>query len=201
MDVFEAMDTCRAMRYLKPDPVPEEAIRKVIHAATRASNPGNSQPWSFVVIRDPAVKERIGGALRDAVQSTIDAMATTETAPVGQRMYAGVTHLLQTFEAIPVHILLCGRPNYPKARPSRATVPAALYPAGQNLVVAARALGLGTTFTTFHSAIEPTLRSELLLPEDLILGVLVAMGWPERSFGPVKRKPLDDVLHWDRWQG
>lgn len=199
MDVFEAMETCRAMRYLKPDPVPEELIRKLIHAATRASNPGNSQPWSFVVIRDPGVKSRIGQALREAMQPTIDQMAAAESTPSGRRMYAGVSHLLRTFEAIPVHILLCGEVVYPPARPARSTVPAALYPAGQNLVVAARALGLGTTLTTFHQSIEPTLRGELSLPEDLILGVMVAVGWPARSFGPVKRKPLDEVLHWDRW--
>jgi nitroreductase len=187
------------MRYLKPDPVPEDLIEKVIHAATRASNPGNSQPWSFIVIRDRGVKTRLAEALREAVSPVIDGMADAETAPVGQRMYAGVKHLLDTFEQIPVHILLGGHAIYPPQSPTKAMVPAALFPAGQNLTLAARALGLGTTLTTFHMSIEPVLRRELALPDDLVLGVMIAMGWPEREFGPVARKPLSEVLHWDRW--
>jgi nitroreductase len=201
MEVFEAMETCRAMRYLKPDPVPEELIRKVIHAATRASSPGNSQPWSFVVIRDAGVKSRVGAALRQALGPAIEGLArSARRRPVEERMYAGVKHLLAGFEAVPVYVLVCGRAVYPPERPSREMLSAALYPAGQNLIVAARALGLGTTFTTFHALVEPTLRAELALPNDLILGVMVAMGWPARRFGPVARKPLDEVLHWDRWQ-
>ena len=78
MEVFEAMETCGAMRYLEPDPVPEEALRKVLHAATRASNPGNSQGWDFVVLRDPQAKARIGQALREVMHPVIDAMSADE---------------------------------------------------------------------------------------------------------------------------
>ena len=200
MDVFEAMETCRAIRYLKPDPVPEELIRKVIHAATRASSPGNSQPWQFVVIRDPETKGRIGAALREAMQPVIEGMAEAESEPVARRMYDGVMHLLGSYESVPVHVLLCGKPSYPPQSPSREMLSAALYPAGQNLIVAARALGLGTTFTTFHIAVESVVREVLGLPDDVVLGVMVALGWPDRPFGPVKRKPTNDVIHWDRWR-
>jgi len=199
VDVFEAMETCRAMRYLKPDPVPDDLIRKLVHAATRASNPGNSQPWSFVVIRDAGVKGRIGAALREAMQPVIAGMARSETDENAKRMYTGALHLLESFERVPVHVLLCGRANYPPQAPSRAMLSAALYPAGQNLIVAARALGLGTTFTTFHLAAEAVIRECLGLPDDVHPGVMVAVGWPARPFGPVRRKPVDDVLHWDRW--
>ena len=101
MDVFEAMETCRAMRYLKPDPVPEEVIRKVVHAATRASNPGNSQGWDFVVLRDHGAKARIGSAIRALVRETIDSMEARESPGAAKRMYAGVGHLLDNFEAVP----------------------------------------------------------------------------------------------------
>jgi len=198
MDVFEAMETCRAMRYFKPDPIPEDAIRKVIHAATRASNPGNSQGWEFVVLRDAEGKARIGSALRETMHPIIDAMAADDPGD-RKNMYSGVKHLMDTFERVPVYVFVCGRVVYPPQSPMKEMVPAALYPASQNLIVAARALGIGTTFTTFHLTVEPVVREVLQLPEDLILGVMIAMGWPERSFGPVKRKPIDAVLHWDRW--
>lgn len=186
------------MRYLKPDPVPDDAIRKVVHAATRASNPGNSQGWDFVVLRDAGRKARIGEALRRVMHPIIDGMASEDS---GERrnMYAGVKHLLDTFERVPVYVLVCGRVVYPPQSPSKEMVPAALYPASQNLIVAARALGLGTTFTTFHTVVEPVVREELALPDDVLPGVMIAMGWPERPFGRLVRKPLDEVLHWDRW--
>lgn len=198
MDAFEAMETCRAMRHLKPDPVPEDAIRKVVHAATRASNPGNSQGWDFVILRDTDGKARIGSALREIMHPVIDGMAARDSG-ARANMYSGVKHLMDTFESVPVYVFVCGRVVYPPQSPQKELVPAALYPASQNLIVAARALGLGTTFTTFHTMVEPIVREVLALPDDLVLGVMIAMGWPERPFGPVKRKPLDDVLHWDRW--
>lgn len=199
MDVFEAMETCRAMRYLKPDPVPEDLIRKLIHAATRASNPGNSQGWEFVVLRDADTRARLAADLRAVMSPIIQDMATGETDAVNRRMYAGVGHLLEHFESVPVYVFVCGRAVYPPQSPSREMVSAAIYPAAQNLIVAARALGLGTTFTTFHTLIEPRVRELLALPEDVQLGVMIALGWPDRPFGPVKRKPVDEVLHWDRW--
>ncbi|MBW2231006.1 MAG: nitroreductase family protein [Deltaproteobacteria bacterium] len=199
MDTFEAMETCRAMRYLKPDPIPEDAIRKLIHAATRASNPGNSQGWDFVVLRDAHIKAKLGDAIRGVMSPIIDAMASAEQDPAGRRMYAGVKHLIEGFEAVPVYVFVCGRVVYPYENPIEEMVPAALYPAAQNLIVAARALGLGTTFTTFHTLIEPVVRDVLALPDEVRLGVMIAIGWPAREFGPVKRKPVDEVLHWDRW--
>lgn len=199
MDVFEAIETCGAMRYFKPDPVPEESIRKVLHAATRASNPGNSQGWDFVVVRDPEAKARIGSALREAMHPVLDAMADDDGTARGKRMYASVKHLIDAFDSIPVCIFVCGRVVYPPQNPMPELVPAALYPAAQNLIVAARALGLGTTFTTFHQVIEPLVREVLGIPPDVRLGVMVALGWPDRPFRPVRRKPLDEVVHWERW--
>ena len=201
MDVFEAMETCRAMRYLKPDPVDPTLVKKCVHAATRASNPGNSQGWDFVVLRDPAAKTRIGDALREKLAPVIAGMSEADADPVGQRMYAGVSYLLDHFDAVPVFVLVCGRVVYPPQAPQAEMVPAALYPAAQNLIVAARALGLGTTFTTFHVLVESTLREVLEIPDEVRLGVMIALGWPARAFGPVRRKPVDQVMHWDRWGG
>jgi nitroreductase len=197
MDVFEAMETARAMRYLKPDPVPEVLLRKLVYAATRASNPGNSQGWEFVVLRDRAVKERLGGVLEARMGPAIDAMpAANETE---RRTLRGARHLLAGFADVPAWIVIGGRLVYPPQQPSEQMLWSSVYPAGQNLVVAARSLGLGATFTTFHVAAEAEVREALSIPEEVRLGVMVGVGWPARSFGPVMRRPVEEILHWDRF--
>ncbi len=198
MDLFEAMETCRAIRYLKPDPVPEELIRKLVHAATRASNPGNSQGWEFVVLRDQEKKERIGKAIAQAMGPGIAAMDAGGDSVQG-RMLRGASHLVENFASVPVVILVCARNIYPPQAPNEMFVWSAVYPAAQNLIVAARSLGLGSTFTTFHFAAEPEFRETLGVPPDVLLGACIVVGYPDQSFGPVARKPIDDVLHWDQW--
>ena len=197
MDLFEAMESCRAIRYLKPDPVPDELVEKLVHGATRASNPGNSQGWEFVVLRDRATKERLGGVIRERLEPAVRSMP--DPTPVERRMLDGALHLLHHFADVPVWILVCGRRVYPPAAPSDDMVWSTVYPAAQNLILTARGLGLGTTFTTFHAAAEAEVRAELGIPDDVLIGVNVAVGWPERAFGPVARKPVSEVLHWDRW--
>jgi nitroreductase len=197
MDVLEAMETTRAIRYLKPDPVPRALIEKAIYAATRASSPGYSQGWDFVVVTDRATKARIGPVLRERMLPMVQAMP----APPGMvgRMLGGAQHLLRSFEDVPVWVFVCGRKVYPPGAGTEQMVHAALYPAAQNLIVAARSLGLGTTFTTFQLAAEAEMRAALQLPSDVSIGVCIALGYPDRPFGPVARKPVSEVLHWEKW--
>jgi nitroreductase len=197
MDAIEAMETCRAIRFLKPDPVPEKLIERVIYAATRASSPGNSQGWDFVVVRERGAKERIGPALRERMLAMVAREPSANA--VTARMLAGAQHLLQHFEDVPVWVLVCGRKVYPPGAATEQMVHAALYPAAQNLIVAARSLGLGTTFTTFQLAAQQEMRAALGIPDDVVIGVCVALGWPDRPFGPLARKPVDQVIHWERW--
>ena len=197
MNTIEAMETTRAIRYLKPDPIPRELVEKVIYAATRASSPGNSQGWDFVVVQDRATKARIGPALRERMRGLVRGMPSPDA--VAQRMLAGANHLLEHFEDVPVWIVVCGRKVYPPGAGTEQMVHAALYPAAQNLIVAARSLGLGTTFTTFQLAAEKEMRAALNLPGDVSIGVCVALGYPDRPFGPVKRKAVSDVIHWEKW--
>jgi nitroreductase len=197
MDVFEALETARAMRYLKPDPVPRALLEKLIWGATRASSPGNSQGWEFVVVEERAAKERLGAAVRERMGAGIRAMPAASG--VQRRMLAGAAHLLEHFAEVPAWIVVCGRKIYPPQAPSEAMVWSTVYPAGQNLIVTARALGLGATFTTFHLAAEREFRDVLGIPPDVLLGVSVAVGWPARPHGPVHRKPVAEVTHWGRW--
>ncbi len=197
MDTIEAMETCRAIRFLKPDPVPQALIERVLYAATRASSPGNSQGWDFLVIRERAAKAKIGPVLRERMLPMVARQPSSS--PVTGRMLAGANHLLNHFEDVPVWVLVCGRAIYPPGAGTEQMVHAALYPAAQNLIVAARSLGLGTTFTTFQLAAQKEMRAALGIPDDVHIGVCVALGWPDRPFGPVARKPLEQVVHWERW--
>jgi len=200
MDALEALTTTRAMRWLKPDPVPEALIRQVIHAATCASSPGNSQGWDFVVVRDAEQRKRIGDVVRAHVAPRLVPIPEADGADASrERMMRGAHHLAANFARAPVIVFVCGASIYPPASPIEAFVPAALYPAAQNLIVAARALGLGTVFTTFHMMCEGPLRQILELPATHRIAVTIPLGWPERRFGPVARKPVEQVIHWDRF--
>ncbi len=202
MDVFEAMETCRAIRYLKPDPVPDELIDKILFAATRASNPGNSQAWGFVVVRDEGKRKEIQQAIQKGVGGLISDTATAQNAdldPVSSRVMAGAVHLVQNLHLAPVHIVVGARMVYPPQNPTMEMVYSTVFTAAQNLIVAARALGLGSVFTTFTMQAQDEIKQILEVPEDVYLSNIIPIGWPDRNFGPLARKPMEEVVHRDRW--
>ncbi|MEL6891103.1 MAG: nitroreductase family protein [Actinomycetota bacterium] len=199
MDVFEAMSTCRAMRHLLPDPVDDALVEQVLTAATWAPSPGNSQGRDFVVVRDPTKKEAIGQAIETVMAPVVAAMDRPDR--THRLMLDGTAHLVGTLSTCPLLILVCGKAVYPYAAPRESFVWSSIYPAAQNLIVAARALGLGTVFTTFHGVVEPTIRETLSIPDDVHIGCLIPLGWPAREFGPVNRMPYEQVVHVDAWQG
>jgi nitroreductase/uncharacterized protein YciI len=199
LGVLEAMGSARAMRRLKPDPVPDELVEKLLWAATRASNPGNSQGWAFVVVRDAAQKRALRDAIAGGMREFLGSLPSAGSTPAERRMIEGATHLVQGLDRVPVLIAVCARNVYPPDAPNERYVWSAVYPASQNLCVAARALGLGTTFTTFQTVAEPEVRRILGIPDDVYIGTLIPVGWPERAFGPLRRKPLEPLIHRDRW--
>lgn len=198
MNVIEAMETCTAMRYFRAEAVPKADLEQLVYAATRASNPGNSQGWTFVVIDEPAVKEQIGAAVQ-AAMAPVFANKPAGMDGVAERMYAGAENLANNFASVPAWILGAARKVYPPHAPEDEFMYSTIYPAGQNMVVAARAMGIGACFTTFHRAAEGVIREVCAVPEDVHLCLLVAVGYPAREFQPVRRKPLREVLHWNRF--
>lgn len=200
MDVFEAMGTAMSMRWLKSDPVPDDVIDRLLWAATRASSPSNVQPWEFVVVRDPALRQKVGDAISEGLAG-LRARLDEElpTAPVERRMMSGVRHLAANLGQAPVIVFICGRNAYPPGAPQERMMYSAVFGAAQNLMVAARALELGAAYTTFHQSSEESLRQLLGLPDDVVICVTIPVGWPERRFGALSRKPLEEVVHWDRW--
>ncbi len=199
MDFFEVVDTCRAMRHLKPDPVAPELIDRVLLAATRAPSPGNSQAWDLVVVDDPAKKVPIAEAVRAAMADRVRAMPRPDRST--RLMLDGTARLIDALADAPVLIFVTGPVVYPPGRPDERFTWSALYPAAQNLILAARALGLGTTFTTLHGVAEPTVREVLAIPDDIRIAATIPLGWPEGRFGPVQRRPLAEVVHRNGWQG
>ena len=198
MNVIEAMETCTAMRYLKEDPVPRDVLTRLIHAATRASSPGNSQGWEFVIVDEADAKARIGEAVRAGMAPAF-AHKPQGLDGVQARMYAGAEHLATHFAKVPAWIVGCARKVYPPQAPSDVFMYSTIYPAAQNLIVAARSLDIGACFTTFHHAAGEVIRDVCRIPEDVHICVMVAIGYPERSFMPVRRKPVESVIHWNRF--
>lgn len=199
MDVFEAMGTCRAIRYLKPDPVPSELIDRVMWAATRAPSPGNSQGWDFIVVDDVDKKARIATAIRAVMAERVAAMARPDKTM--RLMLDGTAALIDTLGTAPVVIFVAGPVIYPPGAPREQFTWSALYPAAQNILVAARAQGLGTTFTTMHMTAESTVREVLEIPDRIKIAAMIPIGWPNANFGPVKRRPVEDFVHRNGWEG
>ena len=198
MDVFDAMGTCRAIRRFRPDPVDDALLERLVWAATRAPSPGNSQGWDFLLVTDVAVKRRlselVGGRMLAFGASAPPAGNARE-----QRMIEDAIHLATHLHEVPAIVFVCGAPAYPPQAPQLSFVWSAVYPATQNLLVAARALGLGTTLTTFHMTAEAEVREVLGIPPEVQIGAMIPVGWPAVPFGPVRRKPVSAVIHRDRW--
>jgi len=199
MDVFEVMGTCRAIRQLKPDPVPPEMIERLIWAGTRAPSPGTSQGWDFVVVDDAAARARIGGAVREAMAERVAAMPRPDRTT--RLMLDGTARLVDAFGQAPVLLLVAGGVIYPPQAPREIFTWSALYPAAQNVILAARALGLGATFTTLHHVADATIREVLAIPEHIRIAATIPIGWPDAKFGPVNRRPVADFVHHNRWEG
>jgi nitroreductase len=199
-DLFETIRTTRSMRRLKPDPVPDALIRQVLEAGTAAPSGGNMQTWRFLVITDPAMKQTIAGYYRRAWDEQVapryraGGPAPGMSAERFARMLAAAEHLAHHLHEAPVWIVPC----LTNRSPTR-TAGASIYPAVQNMLLAARALGLGATLTTLYLAFETECEAAMGLPPDVHSYALLPIGWPVGKFGPVRRTPLSEVVFKDRW--
>lgn len=199
-DLFEIMRTTRSMRRLKTDPVPDALIRKILEAGVSAPSGGNMQRWRFLVVKDPAVKREVGAYYTRAWNEIVGPRYRGgEPAPGTsrerfQRMLAAAEHLAAHIHEAPVWIVPCME----GAAPTR-TSGSSIYPAVQNMLLAARALGLGATLTTLYLNFEREAEAALGLPPDVHSYALLPIGYPLGRFGPVRRVPLEEVVYADRW--
>ena len=199
-DIYEIMQTQRAVRRWTAEPVPDEVIERIIRAATWAPSGSNMQPWGFLVIRDAAMRERIAEAIRESFKAFSGRLPDPDTIadPTQRRMIRGALNLFDNFAAAPVLIIPCLVAAQSPA-PDGLLAGSSIYPSIQNLMLAARAEGLGAVLTTPQDGIMDLLRSELGIPQEARPVAMIPMGWPDVNFGPVTRRPLDDFLHWERW--
>jgi nitroreductase len=200
LDLFEVMHSARAMRRLTTDPVPDELVDRLLDAAVCAPNGGNQQKWSFLVVRDPAIKAAVQPYYKAALEfAHAVAYASTPpgtTAAQHEHQFGEVTHLTEHFHEAPVWIVLCLEVGESGARPETG---ASIYPAAQNIILAARALGLGATLTTRHLRYATEVDAVFGLPPTVRSFAIIPIGWPAAPFGPVRRLPVSAVTHLDRW--
>ncbi|MBL6458039.1 nitroreductase family protein [Belnapia sp. T6] len=199
-DVFEIMHTTRAMRRLKPDPVPDALIAKILRAGASAANGGNTQRWRFLVVKNPEIKKAVQVWYKRAYDEVIGPRYAGSAPPPGTtaeryaRQHAAVEYLTEHFHEAPVWIVAC----IAEEKPTRWSG-ASIYPAVQNMLLAARALGLGATLTTRHLLFEKEAEAALGLPPGVHSYAILPIGYPMGRFGPVGRGPLRDITFLDRW--
>ncbi len=202
MEFFEVVHTQRSIRTFKPDPVPEEELWKMLDAAIRAPSGSNTQPWGFLVVRDDAKRQAIARAvLAEAGDLEERRQEALQLDPTRQRMRLASLAFRENVASAPVLIIPClVAPTSPTTDITSLHAGSSIYGAVQNMMLAARALGIGTVLTTFDMSIEDTIREEFGLPDDAQPVAVIPVGYPDgQRFGPTTRKPVETVTHWDGW--
>jgi nitroreductase len=203
MPLEEAMRTQRAIRRLKPDPVDDELILHLIELALKAPTGSNAQHWEFVVVKAPAVKAKLARLSRMAWAVYRDLakwiVARRADEPMAKTLKA-VQWQLDHFEEIPVIVVACLRGiALPWPAAVVATFYGSIFPSVQNLLLAARAAGLGATLVTLPLWSRFLVRRALGLPWRVVPCAVIPLGWPRGRYGPTTRRPVEDVVSLDRY--
>jgi nitroreductase len=195
MDVFEAIATTRAMRRLDPDrDVSDADVLTIVEAATKAATGGNSQPVRWMVVRDADKRRRLGDIYRECwVPVRQMYAAQPEMTDDTKRVLNSADHLGEHMGEAPVIILPCSKGERGQAESS-------VFPGVQNLFLAARALGLGTTLTTVHQFKEDDVRAVLDIPADVNTWAMIPVGYPTGTWREAKRRPVREITYWDTWR-
>jgi len=203
LPVLEALHSTPSRRYLAPDPIPDEVLWAILDAAIRGPSGGNSQPWGWVVVTDEQIKKQVATWYREnweaAYGSRRDQILAAQADPGGlsPRGFLGAEHLAHHLEEAPVWVFPVLR-NAAGATSPR--IGSSIYGAVQQLCLAARAYGIGTSLTTLYHSHEDELRELLGLPADALTMALIPLGYPARGrWAEPVRRPVEEVVHWNRW--
>ncbi len=204
ISLLDGLATTRAIRRYRPDPIPDDDLSTILWHATRAPSGSNRQPFRFLVLRDgPGAREAkavLGRSFRamwaekrasDGYDAGSGARSDSRKARTARTMQRFVDELERT----PVVVLAC----LVRHRAPHPTEGASVYPACQNLLLAARALGYGGVMTMWHGAVEDDLRSVLGIPSEVAISATITLGRPEGAHGPVRRRPVSELVYDDTW--
>lgn len=205
MPLREAMETQRAVRRLLPDPVDDAIVLRCIELALKAPTGSNAQSWEFVVVKDPAVKARLARQYRRAwrVYGAVGRRAVRrrrDDQDRSSRTLRAVEWQVDHFDQIPVLVVACLRgPRLPLPPIAASSYYGSVYPSVQNLLLAARGVGLGAALVTLPLWSTRAARRILELPRSVTPCCVIPLGWPRGRYGPTSRKPVGDVTHLDRY--
>ena len=203
--LLEGLASTRAIRRYTDDPVPPEALRAMLFAATRAPSGSNRQPFRFVVLTDGPKALEAKRLIAEAGQRIwsnkrehdgYDAGSGVVDDSPKARMARTMQHYVDHFASAPVLVLPC-LVRYREPTPFEG---ASIFPACQNLLLAARALGYGGVLTGFHGMVEPELRTLLGIPDGVFVAATITIGKPAGAHGPVRRRPLSELVFDDAWE-
>ena len=200
--LLEGLTTTRAIRRFRPDPIPDAELAAIMFAATRAPSGSNRQPFRFLVLRDgpkaAQAKQVLARAFRDAwaTKRQADGYGNDDPDAPRARLERAMQHFVDHFEEVPVVVLAC----LSRYRPPNPYEGNSVYPACQNLLLAARARGLGGVMTMWHATAEDDLRRILAIPEDVAISATIPLGYPAGGgHGPVRRRPVSELVFDDAW--
>lgn len=202
---IEAIRTTRAMRRLDPSrPVSDSDIETILEAANRGPNGGNRQPVRWIVVRDQEQRRKLGEIYREvtmgprpgpgqaAAPGTPPPTSEPAPDPLTARRLRSEQHLTEHLGEAPVIIVVCAAGPFERTAPS-------VYPSVQNLMIAARALGLGTTLTARHTMREDAVKAVLGIPEEVRTYAMIPIGYPLGRWGEGPRRPVQESVYQDRW--
>ncbi len=204
LGILEALHSTPSRRYLSTEPIPDDVIWAILDAAVRGPSGGNQQGWGWVVVTDPQVKHQIAewyregwtrayGGRREAILNAPD----ERDGGMSHRTFLAAEHLAEHLEEAPVWIFPVLRDAATGTNPRLGS---SIYGAVQQLILAARAHGIGTTLTTLYAGHEADVRELLGLPDDALTMALLPLGYPARGrWSQPHRLPVDQVAHWGSW--
>jgi nitroreductase len=195
MPLGEAMFTQRSIRRFRPDPIPMEDLRLLLEAASKAPSGANRQPARFVVVNDRALIREFGTLYHEAWWAKRwdeRRWTTLEDIPADDKSYRSAAGLADAMKDAPCIVFALAVPPGPAN---------SVIPAVQNLMLAARALGIGSVPTTLHPKVMERFNSMFGIPKDVVFHFCVPLGYPQGKFGPTRRLPTAETTYLNRWEG
>lgn len=204
ISAIEALSTTRAIRRYTDEQIPVEILNEILWIASRAPSGSNRQPFRFLAITRGEVADKVKSLLGDSFRKGWATKLKSDGYQTGSgqdpnsaksRQAAAMQHYVDHIEEVPVIVFAC-LVRYRDATPTEG---ASIYPACQNLLVAARSLGYGGALTMWHQGVESQLRELLDIPDNVAISACITLGRPQGSHGPVRRRPIAELVFENQW--